>query len=438
MQAEKFVASDVSEALRLVKNKFGKNAIVLSSKKVRKGTGSFGFFGKEMVEITATQDFSEKDQPPSSFQNKNLSQPNSLQDVKANRLNYNRFHRHNSSELHQSNHPELLKTSWKKDAVQEDLSEVKDILAEMKQKFNHTKNEGGQIQHMRQEIQELKGMIHGLLNGKESHPKADWNENLTALYQQMHFNGVEEKFAKRLIEELKSKVSGANLEDYEYLKLYTARIFLQAIAVKDLFEAAQPQKPSIFCFVGVTGVGKTTTIAKIASHCKLLKPDKKLGLITLDNFRIGAVEQLKEYAKIIRVPFRSAVSAEDLSYALKSLSSCDYIFIDTPGASQRDEEKISELFEATKEVANMHPILVLNATTRDSEMNEITKRFSAFPFSGCVFTKLDEATTYGSILNHLIRFKLPVYFLTTGQNVPDDIEIAKPERLIDLVLNLAE
>lgn len=443
METQKFVAADVQEALKLVKNKLGKNAMILSTKKVRKGTGAFGMFGKEMVEITASLDVAGEQTaargrnqaglgtlPPAqgtSYQSSSYQ----ARDPKP----YTRFGYQQEPAYKKDGDEFFDRPARTKDT--EEINEVKDMLHQLNDRVSTGKNESGQIQYMRQEIQELKSMIHSMANGKEGISSPDWNANLTALYQQLYFNGLEEKFARRIIEELKTKVSSLNLEDYDYLKLYIARILLKVAPVKD-FYAPLEQKPGVYAFVGVTGVGKTTSIAKIASQLKIHHPEKKIALLTLDNYRIGGVEQLKEYAKIIRAPFRSLNSSEDLKTALRTFREYDYVLIDTPGASQRDEEKIEETAKILKGVSYLETILVLNSTTKDIENTEITKRFMAFEPGGCVFTKLDEASTYGGLMNHLIRFKLPLYFLTTGQNVPDDIEGAKAERLIDLLLHLAE
>ena len=195
--------------------------------------------------------------------------------------------------------------------------------------------------------------------------------------------------------------------------------------------------PKILTFLGPTGVGKTTTLAKIAGSEKLNNPELKVGLITMDTFRIAAVSQLKEYARIIRVPVMVANTPKELKKAIKEYRKMDLVLIDTAGRSQRDELQMAELREYLGNSDRFSNILVLSATTKDNDLIEITKRFSRTTLGGVVYTKLDESTSYGSIFNHSIRFKLPITYLTTGQNVPEDIEVASRERLIDLLLNIS-
>jgi flagellar biosynthesis protein FlhF len=195
--------------------------------------------------------------------------------------------------------------------------------------------------------------------------------------------------------------------------------------------------PRVLTFLGPTGVGKTTTLAKIAGKMKLSKADLKIGLLTLDTFRIAAVQQLQEYARIINAPLRVVNDRNQLEHALEEYHQKDLILIDTAGRSQRDEMQMAELREVLSPYQDFRNLLVLSATTKDGDLIEITKRFSQIPLSGVIFTKLDESTNYGSIFNHAIRFKLPLTYLTTGQNVPDDIEKATRDRLIDLLLNIS-
>jgi len=160
-------------------------------------------------------------------------------------------------------------------------------------------------------------------------------------------------------------------------------------------------------------------------------------MITIDTFRIAAVEQLRTYAKIINVPLSIVSDKADLDRAIASYSDYDVIIIDTGGCSQRDESQMFELRELFDERGRLHNVLVLSSTTKDSDLNEITRRFGVIPIDSVIFTKLDESSSYGSMFNHSIRFKKPISFLTTGQKVPEDIEVATKERLVDLMLNIS-
>ncbi|MBL0691395.1 MAG: flagellar biosynthesis protein FlhF [SAR324 cluster bacterium] len=431
METRKFVAPTIDDAIQQIKNQYGDNALIISSRKIRKKTGSFGIFAKEMIEIVAS--------PADDNQGvANLAQAGSLSDV--DNLNepastisptYNYQNKASISSL-----PEQqidAKPHW-----QDQMFEVKDMINELSDRVSIDNSQNSELQHMRQEIVELKGIIKSIVHQKQPFYDKDWHENLISIYQQLTINGVEEKFTQRVIEEIQKKVSSANFEDHEYLKLFTARIFIQSTIVKNIFDDLPKNSKNIFSLVGVTGVGKSTTIAKLATMAKLKDKSLKVGLISLDNFRIGGENQLKEYAKIIKVPFRSVGSFRDLKSTLKSMRDCNLILIDTPGSSHRDAKLLDETQHALANLGNIKNILVLNATTKDQDISNITKRFAKFDIAGTIFTKLDEATTYGVMLNHMIRFKMPLLFLSAGQKVPDDLEIASHERLLELVLNMSD
>ncbi len=397
MEHQKFVANSMYEALRQVKDKFGSDAMIISSKVIKQP--GMGMLGKDMVEVIASG-YQDYDAPKPSSSNKTGASIGSL----------------NSK-------------------LSAELFEVKDKLSELDSRIGQDDSSKSELQHMRQEISELKGVIKNLLHQKNVFFDKDWHQNLVSLYQKLTINGLEERYSQKLIEEISEKVSATNLEDYEYLKLFAAGIFIESTEVADLFET---QEKGVLALVGTTGVGKTTTLAKIVSHYKIQNPKKKIAILTLDNYRIGAVEQLKEYAKIIKAPFKSLSHESELPGLLHQFRDYDWVFIDTPGRSQREIAKLDAMLAEFNKIDHLHCLLVLNASTRDSELNEITTRFKKFPLTGTIFTKLDEASSYGAVLNQMIRFHLPLYFLSTGQNVPDDIEVASFERIIDLVLNMAE
>ncbi|MFH2132517.1 MAG: hypothetical protein ABIK68_19225, partial [bacterium] len=330
--------------------------------------------------------------------------------------------------------PELSKN------LQEDISELKEMVTDLRRGYRREINDSANVTHLRYELSELKNLVGMLVNQSSMLREDDLHENLIALYQQLCFNGVEEKFARRLIEEVKKKIPKQEIDNFSYVKVYVARMFMQVIRITASPTAkikGAEGKPKILTFLGPTGVGKTTTLAKIAGREKIEHPDLKIGLITLDTFRIAAVQQLQEYARIINVPIRVVNDRIQLDHALGEFKKKDLILIDTAGRSQRDEQQMSELRKILRNFDSFDNLLVLSATTKDNDQVEITKRFSTIPLNGIVFTKLDESTSYGSIFNHSIRFKLPLTYLTTGQNVPDDIENASRDRLIDLLLNIS-
>jgi len=196
-------------------------------------------------------------------------------------------------------------------------------------------------------------------------------------------------------------------------------------------------KPFIVALVGPTGVGKTTTIAKLAANF-CLREGRKVGLITLDTYRIAAVDQLKTYAQIIDVPLEVAMSPEQLKEAVGQMTDRDIILIDTAGRGQRDASKINDLraFFAAVKPNEVH--LVLSATCGEGVLTETIHRFNDVGVDRMIFTKLDEAVGFGVILNCLQKVKAQLSYVTTGQDVPNDIEVGEGREIAGLILGKRE
>jgi flagellar biosynthesis protein FlhF len=207
---------------------------------------------------------------------------------------------------------------------------------------------------------------------------------------------------------------------------------------RHLMEAVDVAGPEInrsrlWAFIGPTGVGKTTTLAKLAAHFSL-REGRKVALVTADTYRIGAVEQLQTYARILKLPLEIAAEREDLGRIIGSFGERDLILIDTAGRNPFHGRQLQELKDllAIEEPIAYH--LVLSATTKDGDLARIVHHFSLFPFVSYVFTKIDETEEYTSLFNQLWRDRKPLSFLTTGQKVPEDIEVASKGRVANLVL----
>jgi flagellar biosynthesis protein FlhF len=198
----------------------------------------------------------------------------------------------------------------------------------------------------------------------------------------------------------------------------------------------------IMMFVGPTGVGKTTTVAKLAARFAFKKEKKyKVGIITLDTYRIGAVEQLMTYAKMMKLSIETVIDPNDFLSALNSLKHNDYILIDTVGSSQHDKEKIDKIYSFLKAVDDYSQIdvnLVLSAATKYEDLKEIYENFSILPIDTLVFTKLDETNSYGNIFSLVYKESRPISYFSVGQEVPDDLQVASSEILINSLLHIKE
>ena len=220
------------------------------------------------------------------------------------------------------------------------------------------------------------------------------------------------------------------------IKRYFHTLLKKMIPIRLERELTPPYK-KILMFIGPTGVGKTTTIAKLAArYAYKLSRRYKVGIITLDTYRIGAVEQLMTYAKMMRLPIETVVDPSDFEEALNALRHNDYILIDTVGSSQHDKEKIEKLskFLKVNTFAEININLVLSAVTKYEDLMDIFNNFSLLPIDTLVFTKLDETRNYGNIFSLLLETKKPVSYFSVGQEVPDDLMEANSDYLLKGIL----
>jgi flagellar biosynthesis protein FlhF len=190
-------------------------------------------------------------------------------------------------------------------------------------------------------------------------------------------------------------------------------------------------------FVGPTGVGKTTTIAKLAARYAYQKEKKyKVGIITLDTYRIGAVEQLMTYARMMKLSIEAVVDPSDFVEALNRLRNNDIILIDTVGSSQHDKEKVDKInsFLSVNTFASIDVNLVLSATTKYDDLKDIYDNFSILEIDTLIFTKLDETQKIGNIFSLVYDVKKPISYFSIGQEVPDDLRVASNEFLVDNML----
>lgn len=201
-----------------------------------------------------------------------------------------------------------------------------------------------------------------------------------------------------------------------------------------LFETPKLTK-QIIQFVGPTGVGKTTTLAKTAAQF-MLKHKKKVAFITMDTYRIAAIEQLKTYARILDVPVEVAYSIKDYQQALKRFSDYDLIFVDTAGRNFRNPQYVNEMKQMIEiEHLNVETYLVLSLTAKKQDIQEIYSQFEPINIKKVIFSKADETSTYGSMLNICVQEKASILYITNGQNVPDDLLEPSKDLMIKLLLS---
>lgn len=203
------------------------------------------------------------------------------------------------------------------------------------------------------------------------------------------------------------------------------------------YEKPKNRQKRVFAFVGPTGVGKTTTIAKLAAK-RALQDKKKVALITIDTFRIGAVEQLKIYGDIMGVPVEVVTTPSELSEALSEFKNRDAVYIDTTGRSARKPVQVAELRAYLDGIPDLEKYLVLSSTTKSRDLLGIYRAFCELDLNAAIFTKCDETESLGGLVDLCYRTSIPVAYITNGQNVPEDIREALPMDLARLVLGVNE
>lgn len=253
------------------------------------------------------------------------------------------------------------------------------------------------------------------------------------LYNTMIENEVNEKVANSIIEETRKSAKPGMPFDYALANTYQ-KMILKFGTPTAISPAARG--PKVVFFIGPTGVGKTTTIAKIASHFSV-NESKKVALLTADTYRIAAADQLRTYANILEVPFRVIYTVEEVEQALEDFAAYDYILVDTAGHSHQNEtqrEQMNAFVHSVDGLAEKETFLVLSATTKFRDLISIADTYTAMTEYKLIFTKLDETTTLGNLLNLKLHTGTTISYVTNGQNVPDDIAPFNPQKTVKLLL----
>ena len=268
-------------------------------------------------------------------------------------------------------------------------------------------------------------------SSKDENPEQD--KFIRLLYNTMIDNEVDEKYANQILEEIEKSKKPNTPIDYILANVYQKMIlkFGKSDGITENEEG-----PKLVAFIGPTGVGKTTTIAKVASSY-VVDEKKKVALLTSDTYRIAAAEQLRTYANILEVPFRVIYTEDELRHAIMDFKEYDYIFLDTSGHSHQNAEQLAQtekFLQVVDELTQRETFLVLSATTKYSDLLKIAQNYKTITNYQLIFTKLDETNTVGNLLNIKLFADAPIAYVTNGQNVPDDIERFNPQKAVKQLL----
>ena len=285
------------------------------------------------------------------------------------------------------------------------------------------------------QIGSLQQIVEKLVKEQRQLHAPQMPEQLFDLYLDLIQREVAEELARELIQRVESQMTGDQIQSADLVRRHLVDVMDGMVNTAGPICDNLNNRARTVALIGPTGVGKTTTIAKLAANFKL-RQGKKVGLITIDTYRIGAVDQLRTYAQIIDVPLEVVVTPNDLRQAVELMSDMDIVLIDTAGRSQTDQLKIQELQTFLKAARPDEIHLVLSSTAHHSHMLSAAQEFSKLGVDRLILTKLDEAISFGVILSVLRSLNASLSYVTTGQDVPDDIEVGSGRQLARKLLGL--
>jgi len=405
MKIKKYLVKDIKDALIQIKQELGENAVILQTRKIRKG-GLFGIFGGEIfTEVTAVAE----EDANVNIRKKNLDNKGdtiyNLREILSQNIRKNVTSTYEDKVKENKEDWDTYKPNDKRD----------NNIREIKESLEVTRDITKDIEEIKQMFAHLDAKIEMLNDGLSKYPV-----KLRKLFNNMIDQSINKDLALKILQELKNEKLDIEIDDF--FNVISERF-------KNLIRVEIPNIGNgISIFLGPTGVGKTTTLAKLAADLKI-KQKKSVAILTIDTYRIAAVSQLKTYSEIMNIPFFVAYTPEEARNISASLKNYDSILIDTAGRSQKDEIHLEELRKYISAINPNYKFLLLNISVNLKDSVDIVSRFSVCNPTHLIFTKLDETNSYGNILNITSKFNLPIAFVTTGQNVPDDIEKAEARRL---------
>ncbi|OJV64674.1 MAG: flagellar biosynthesis protein FlhF [Clostridiales bacterium 38-18] len=390
MKVKRYIVNDMNEAMIKIKSELGIDAVILNTRKIKAG-GFFKFFKKPLLEVVAAVDEPVVTKP--------IQRPKRETDREA-----------------VVREPEII--------AEKPLVNQADKLTESMQKNDNN------------ELQELKLMVSDLIKKVETIEHMSPQKTVSAEEKYIEFLtglDIQESIAKKIIEIVQRQINihEKNHDTILNAMKVIAREYLGEIKTID---TDMLNKPNVYIFLGPTGVGKTTTLAKIAARLSLID-NKKIGLITADTYRIAAVEQLKTYSEILGIPLEVIYEASELHDAIEKFKDKDYILIDTAGRSHKSKELKSDYDDLVKYLDDYKIFLVMSMTTSFKDMKSIIDSYNFLKEYRLLFTKLDESSNFGNILNLKVLTGKPLSYFTIGQSVPDDIEVADKERIIQYIFD---
>jgi flagellar biosynthesis protein FlhF len=288
------------------------------------------------------------------------------------------------------------------------------------------------VDQLAREMRLLRGMVEGQLAGFAWHDLTRRDPVRVEAMKRLLAAGFSAAFARMLLERLPEDEADL-AQALKWIKSTIAHNLKLAASADDIVE-----RGGVYALVGPTGVGKTTTVAKLAARAVLRHGAAKVALVTTDTYRIGAQDQLRIYGRILGTPVFAVRDENDLEMTLSDLAGRHLVFIDTVGMSQRDKRLAEQVALLCGEQRDVKRLLLLGAPSQGLTLEEVARAYSGPGLIGCILTKIDEALTYGPVLDVAIRHELPVHFVTNGQRVPEDLHLANAVYLADRAFRISQ
>ncbi len=421
MRIKKFLGSSIKEAAAKMKAELGPEAIILSSRKVSRN-GLLSFIEKDTFEVTAAVDSEVSPPIPSrSAQRTTSAFEDALMAARGRP-------RSTAGEPSAENTLESLRKlsehfEAKSRSVQtEPMPRPGDTGSRM---------DLGELFTLRGDVDEIKSSLREITDHLKYERMPSLPPALKEAFMRLIENGMEQEAAADIVQGIYARNGDTGYASRKELDLDVIKEITRNVRIADPIRPKR-KRARVVALVGPTGVGKTTTIAKLAAIGKLVE-GQNVALLSADTYRIGAIEQLRTFASIADIPMEIVYKPADVTAALKTFKSKDTVYFDTVGRSQRMKKDLVDLqkFLAAAQPDEVH--LVLSASTNAATMNDIVERFSVLKPNRIIFSKLDEAATLGSLMTVLRRRALPVSYVTTGQGVPDDITPAEPLKIATMI-----
>ena len=434
MRVKRYIVDSMPEAMEKIRADLGNDAVILNSKTFKAG-GLFGMFGKQRIEVIAAVDEKNavRENPGSSVME---HRPGAARLPSAGTYTAQQAYRKPAAVLAQRRaaaDPQSMPERSKQPspAPQRENSTAvagQGTLTALREP--RTTESSRESEQLANEVRDMRKMFEKLLFHDSSQRLPG---SLQEVRNRLLEQEVEEELSAEIIRQLMEATEpGQDLSREEALRFGQEKI--AAMLTPSVPPAARlgPDVRYAF-FFGPTGVGKTTTIAKLAAN-SMLKERRRIGFITADTYRMAAVEQLKTYANILNVPLEVVFSPREMAQAMERLRDRDLIFVDTAGRNFRNEEYVTGIRELVEYGNSSANYLVLSLTSKYRDMKSIIENFAEVPIGQVIFTKADETSSYGSILNVSRQTGLALSYITTGQNVPDDIMEATPALVSSMIM----